>query len=61
MLDVVVVGAGPVGLFMGALLLQQGHTVRILERRPARSHRSRAIGIHPRRWASWRAQEWRLN
>ncbi|MDR6636619.1 NAD(P)/FAD-dependent oxidoreductase [Paenarthrobacter nitroguajacolicus] len=47
MLDVVVVGAGPVGLFMGALLLQQGHTVRILERRPARSHRSRAIGIHP--------------
>ena len=47
MLDVIIVGAGPVGLFMGALLLKQGHHVRILERRPTRSHRSRAIGIHP--------------
>jgi 2-polyprenyl-6-methoxyphenol hydroxylase-like FAD-dependent oxidoreductase len=46
-LDVVIVGAGPVGLFMGMLLLQRGHTVRILERRNARSQRSRAIGIHP--------------
>ncbi|MGF6832072.1 2-polyprenyl-6-methoxyphenol hydroxylase-like FAD-dependent oxidoreductase [Paenarthrobacter sp. TE4293] len=47
MLDVVIVGAGPVGLFMGALLLQQGHDVRILERRTTRSDLSRAIGIHP--------------
>ncbi|MCP1414152.1 NAD(P)/FAD-dependent oxidoreductase [Paenarthrobacter sp. A20] len=47
MLDVVIVGAGPVGLFMGALLLQGGHQVRILERRITRSGRSRAIGIHP--------------
>ncbi|MET3902767.1 NAD(P)/FAD-dependent oxidoreductase [Paenarthrobacter sp. 4246] len=47
MLDVVIVGAGPVGLFMGALLLQQGHQVRILERRVSRSDSSRAIGIHP--------------
>ncbi len=46
-LDVVIVGAGPVGLFMGALLLQGGHHVRILERRISRSGRSRAIGIHP--------------
>ncbi|MFE4195068.1 FAD-dependent oxidoreductase [Paenarthrobacter sp. NPDC056912] len=45
--DVVIVGAGPVGLFMGALLLQRGCSVRILERRTARSMRSRAIGIHP--------------
>ncbi|MGO4590100.1 FAD-dependent oxidoreductase [Paenarthrobacter sp. 2TAF44] len=45
--DVVIVGAGPVGLFMGTLLLKQGHQVRILERRLNRSHRSRAIGIHP--------------
>ncbi|SDW52179.1 2-polyprenyl-6-methoxyphenol hydroxylase [Arthrobacter sp. cf158] len=47
MLDVVIVGAGPVGLFMGLLLLQRGHRVRILERRSDRSTRSRAIGIHP--------------
>ncbi|MGR0159912.1 FAD-dependent oxidoreductase [Paenarthrobacter nitroguajacolicus] len=45
--DVVIVGAGPVGLFMGLLLLQRGHQVRILERRISRSNRSRAIGIHP--------------
>ena len=45
--DVVIVGAGPVGLFMGVLLLQRGHQVRILERRSCRSSRSRAIGIHP--------------
>lgn len=47
MTDVVIVGAGPVGLFMGVLLLQRGHQVRILERRSSRSSRSRAIGIHP--------------
>lgn len=45
--DVVIVGAGPVGLFMGVLLLQRGYQVRILERRNSRSNRSRAIGIHP--------------
>ncbi|MBT2587330.1 NAD(P)/FAD-dependent oxidoreductase [Arthrobacter sp. ISL-95] len=45
--DVVIVGAGPVGLFMGVLLLQRGHQVRILERRSSRSNRSRAIGLHP--------------
>lgn len=47
MLDVIIVGAGPVGLFMGALLLKQGHQIRILDRRLNKSHRSRAIGIHP--------------
>lgn len=47
MLDVLIVGAGPVGLHLGALLLQQGITVRILEQRTAPSTHSRAIGIHP--------------
>ena len=32
--DVLVVGGGPVGLFLGALLLQQGVAVRVLERGP---------------------------
>ncbi|MFJ4030167.1 FAD-dependent oxidoreductase [Paenarthrobacter sp. NPDC089989] len=45
--DVVIVGAGPVGLFLGVLLLQRRRSVRILERRTAGSNRSRAIGIHP--------------
>ncbi|MHA7305086.1 FAD-dependent oxidoreductase [Arthrobacter sp. TMN-49] len=47
MLDVVIVGAGPVGLHLGVLLLQAGLRVRILEQRTERSAHSRAIGIHP--------------
>ncbi|WP_146070323.1 NAD(P)/FAD-dependent oxidoreductase [Arthrobacter sp. GMC3] len=47
MLDVLIVGAGPVGLYLGALLLQEGLAVRILEQRTERSTHSRAIGIHP--------------
>lgn len=45
--DVLIVGGGPVGLFMAALLLQQGLDVRVLEQRTVRSTHSRAIGIHP--------------
>ncbi|ALE05260.1 FAD-binding monooxygenase [Arthrobacter sp. ERGS1:01] len=45
--EVVIVGAGPVGLFLGALLLGEGVDVRILEQRSERSDHSRAIGIHP--------------
>jgi 2-polyprenyl-6-methoxyphenol hydroxylase-like FAD-dependent oxidoreductase len=46
-LDVVIVGAGPVGLYLAAALLQDGITVRVLERRKSRDCHSRAIGIHP--------------
>ena len=45
--DVVIVGAGPVGLYLGALLLQEGVSVRILEQRTEPGVHSRAIGIHP--------------
>lgn len=45
--DVIVVGAGPVGLFMGAVLLRQGMNVSILEQRVTHSEQTRAIGIHP--------------
>lgn len=47
MTDVVIVGGGPVGLYLAALLLQEGVRVRVLEQRLQRDRHSRAIGIHP--------------
>lgn len=45
--EVLIVGGGPVGLFLAALLLQRGVRVRVLEQRPAPAAHPRAIGIHP--------------
>ncbi|MFY9711913.1 MAG: NAD(P)/FAD-dependent oxidoreductase [Microbacterium sp.] len=45
--DVVIVGAGPVGLMLGCLLAQRGLDVAVCERRTGADERSRAIGIHP--------------
>ena len=47
MVDVLIVGGGPVGLYLAALLLQDGVRVRVLEQRLQRDRHSRAIGIHP--------------
>ena len=47
MIDVAIVGGGPVGLYLAALLLQEGLGVRVLEQRRERDSHSRAIGIHP--------------
>ncbi|MFF1254271.1 FAD-dependent oxidoreductase [Pseudarthrobacter sp. NPDC058329] len=45
--DVLIIGGGPVGLYLAALLLQDGVSVKVLEQRQARNLHSRAIGIHP--------------
>ncbi len=45
--DIVIVGAGPVGLFLGCCLRQRGLPFVILEKRHEPSRQSRAIGIHP--------------
>ncbi|UWX97674.1 FAD-dependent monooxygenase [Arthrobacter zhaoxinii] len=45
--DVVVVGGGPVGMYLAVLLLQEGVSVQVLEQRLDRSTHSRAIGVHP--------------
>jgi len=44
---VLIVGAGPAGLLLGALLARRGVDVRVLERRAASPEHSRAIGLHP--------------
>jgi 2-polyprenyl-6-methoxyphenol hydroxylase-like FAD-dependent oxidoreductase len=44
--DVVVVGAGPVGMLLAAELSRRGVEVTVLEQRPAPGSGSRAIGVH---------------
>ncbi len=45
--DVIVVGGGAVGLFLGCRLAQLGVSVRVLERYTTPPPHSRAIGVHP--------------
>jgi 2-polyprenyl-6-methoxyphenol hydroxylase-like FAD-dependent oxidoreductase len=45
--DVLIVGAGPVGLLLGSMLAQRGIDVRLIEKRTDSTERSRAIGVHP--------------
>lgn len=45
--EVAVVGAGPVGLLLAALLVTRGIACRVLERRDAPAAHSRSVGIHP--------------
>jgi 2-polyprenyl-6-methoxyphenol hydroxylase-like FAD-dependent oxidoreductase len=46
--QVVVAGAGPVGLWLAAELRRAGISVAVVERRTARDPRSRALTLHPR-------------
>lgn len=45
--DVIVVGAGPVGLALACLLISQGLDVAVCEKRTGPDPRTRAVGIHP--------------
>ncbi|MEV4902694.1 NAD(P)/FAD-dependent oxidoreductase [Citricoccus sp. NPDC055426] len=45
--DVLIVGGGPVGLFLAGLLVDRGVDVAVLERREQPAEQSRAIGLHP--------------
>lgn len=44
---VLIIGAGPVGLYLGCRLRQAGFSCDIVEKRTARSTHSRSIGVHP--------------
>ena len=45
--DILIVGAGPVGLLLGSRLHQLGLPCQLLEQREVPSDHSRAIGVHP--------------
>jgi 2-polyprenyl-6-methoxyphenol hydroxylase-like FAD-dependent oxidoreductase len=47
MTEVIIVGAGPVGLMLAALLGKRGRQVLVLEKRPLRASGSNAIGVSP--------------
>lgn len=45
--DIVIVGGGPVGLYLAGRLLQEGISCRILEKRTSIDKHSKSLGIHP--------------
>jgi 2-polyprenyl-6-methoxyphenol hydroxylase-like FAD-dependent oxidoreductase len=47
-LPILIVGAGPTGLFSAYLLLKQGIPVKIIDRKEGPSTHSKALAIHPR-------------
>lgn len=45
--DILIVGAGPVGMLLALMLHQSGHQVVVVDKRTSIHPHSRAIGIHP--------------
>ena len=52
-IQVLVVGAGPAGLFMAAELNRHGVSCRIVDKNDGPTHDSRAASIQAARWKSW--------
>lgn len=44
--DILIVGAGPVGLICALELARRGIAVRLIEKRPGPSHTTRAFTLH---------------
>jgi 2-polyprenyl-6-methoxyphenol hydroxylase-like FAD-dependent oxidoreductase len=53
--EVLIVGAGPVGLFLALQLVARGHGVRLVEARTGQSEHSKALAIMPRTMEAFRA------
>jgi 2-polyprenyl-6-methoxyphenol hydroxylase-like FAD-dependent oxidoreductase len=53
--DVLIVGAGPVGLFLALQLVLRGRAVRLIEARGGQSEHSKALAIMPRTMEAFRA------
>ena len=45
--DIVIVGGGPVGLYIAGRLLQLGYNCKVLEKKESINPHSRSLGIHP--------------
>jgi 2-polyprenyl-6-methoxyphenol hydroxylase-like FAD-dependent oxidoreductase len=45
--DIVIIGGGPVGLYLALRLLQSGISCRVLEKKRSIDHHSKSLGIHP--------------
>lgn len=45
--DIIIVGGGPVGLYLAGVLLQNGVSVKVLEQKTELDRHSKSLGIHP--------------
>ena len=45
--DIIIIGAGPVGLYLAGLLATMKFSVTVLERKTGIDHHSKSLGIHP--------------
>jgi 2-polyprenyl-6-methoxyphenol hydroxylase-like FAD-dependent oxidoreductase len=54
-LDVIIVGAGPVGLHMGICLARQGISFAIYDKKPGPTTSSNAVGVNSRTLEIWRS------